>query len=128
MEIFIAAVILVGLCVIGMCFNIIFRKNGKFPDTEISTNVEMRKRGIVCAKEEEMRLWGRKKGTMSCSDCGDCTSGGMGARKAQDADKEETTGKEEILAGEEEVPAKKEGVLAGKKDEKNSREGTNNIN
>lgn len=121
MEIFIAAVILVGLCVIGMCFNIIFRKNGKFPDTEISTNVEMRKRGIVCAKEEEMRLWGRKKGTMSCSDCGDCTSCGIGARKAQDADKEETTGKEEI-------PAKKEGVLAGKKDEKNSREGTNNIN
>ena len=128
MEIFIAAVILVGLCVIGMCFNIIFRKNGKFPDTEISTNVEMRKRGIVCAKEEEMRLWGRKKGTMSCSDCGDCTSCGIGARKAQDADKEETTGKEEILAGEEEVPTKKEGVLAGKKDEKNSREGTNNIN
>ena len=128
MEIFIAAVILVGLCVIGMCFNIIFRKNGKFPDTEISTNVEMRKRGIVCAKEEEMRLWGRKKGTMSCSDCGDCTSCGIGARKAQDADKEETTGKEEILAGEEEVPAKNEGVLAGKKDEKNSREGTNNIN
>ena len=128
MEIFIAAVILVGLCVIGMCFNIIFRKNGKFPDTEISTNVEMRKRGIVCAKEEEMRLWGRKKGTMSCSDCGDCTSCGIGARKAPDADKEEKTGKEEILAGEEEVPAKKEGVLAGKKDEKNSREGTNNIN
>ena len=128
MEIFIAAVILVGLCVIGMCFNIIFRKNGKFPDTEISTNVEMRKRGIVCAKEEEMRLWGRKKGTMSCSDCGDCTSCGIGARKAQDADKEETTGKEEILAGEEEVPTKKEGVLAGKKDGKNSREGTNNIN
>ena len=128
MEIFIAAVILVGLCVIGMCFNIIFRKNGKFPDTEISTNVEMRKRGIVCAKEEEMRLWGRKKGTMSCSDCGDCTSCGIGARKAQDADKEETTGKEEVLAGEEEVTAKKEGVLAGKKDEKNSREGTNNIN
>ena len=115
MEIFIAAVILVGLCVIGMCFNIIFRKNGKFPDTEISTNVEMRKRGIVCAKEEEMRLWGRKKkGTMSCSDCGDCTSCGIGARKAPDADKEETTGKEEILAG--------------KKDGKNSREGTNNIN
>ena len=128
MEIFIAAVILVGLCVIGMCFNIIFRKNGKFPDTEIRTNVEMRKRGIVCAKEEEMRLWGRKKGTMSCSDCGDCTSCGIGARKALDADKEETTGKEEVLAGEEEVTAKKEGVLAGKKDEKNSREGTNNIN
>ena len=91
MEIFIAAVILVGLCVIGMCFNIIFRKNGKFPDTEISTNVEMRKRGIVCAKEEEMRMWGRKKGTQSCSDCGDCTSCGFGAQKTMVGENDENT-------------------------------------
>ena len=37
MEIFVAALILVGLCVIGLGFNIIFRKNGKFPETEIET-------------------------------------------------------------------------------------------
>ena len=52
MEIFVAALIFVGLSVIGLCFNIIFRKNGKFPETEISSNAEMRKRGIRCAKEE----------------------------------------------------------------------------
>ena len=61
-EILIAALVLVGLCVIGLCFNIIFRKNGHFPETEISSNREMRKRGIICAKEEELRLWGRKNG------------------------------------------------------------------
>lgn len=76
MEVLLAAVILVGLCVAGMCFNIIFRKNGKFPDTEISHNKELRKRGIVCAKEEELKIWGRKngKGRPECSDigCGDC--------------------------------------------------------
>ncbi|MCM1176776.1 MAG: hypothetical protein NC308_05530 [Clostridium sp.] len=76
MGILLAAIILVGLCVIGLCFNIIFRKDGRFPDTEISHNKEMRKRGIVCAKEDELRLWGRKNGKAhpTCSDlgCGDC--------------------------------------------------------
>ena len=77
MEILIAAIILVGLCVIGMCFNIIFRKNGHFPETEISSNREMRKRGIRCAKEDELRIWGRRHGkeNPTCSDlgCGDCS-------------------------------------------------------
>lgn len=80
MEILIAAVVLVALCVFGMCFNIIFRKDGKFPETEIEKNVEMRKRGIKCAKEEEMKLWGPKDSEgrpvcdeNSCSSCGaDC--------------------------------------------------------
>ena len=78
MELFIAALLLVGLCIVGMCFNIIFRKDGKFPETEISNNKEMRKRGIRCAKEEEMRLWGNKKGgnvtcdSSACGTCGGC--------------------------------------------------------
>jgi hypothetical protein len=36
----------------------------------------MKKKGIRCAREEEMKLWGknRKKGEFSCDDasCGDC--------------------------------------------------------
>ena len=56
MEILLAALILVGLCVFGLCFNIIFRKDGKFPETEIENNREMRKRGIKCAKEDEIKL------------------------------------------------------------------------
>ncbi len=50
----IAAVVFVALCVVGLCFNILFRKNGKFPETEISRNPEMRRRGIRCVNEEEM--------------------------------------------------------------------------
>ena len=75
-KILLAALVLVGLCVVGLCFNIIFRKNGRFPETEISRNREMRKRGIICAKDEELRMWGRKnrKGQPTCSDigCSDC--------------------------------------------------------
>ena len=61
MKIFLLSLAIVGLCVFGMCFNIIFRKKD-FPDGEISRNKELRKRGIVCAKEEELRLWGKKNG------------------------------------------------------------------
>lgn len=77
MKVFLLSVIIVGLCVFGMCFNIIFRENGQFPDGEISHNKELRKRGIICAKEEELRLWGRKHGkdNPTCSDLG-CTSCG----------------------------------------------------
>ena len=55
MKVFLAAVIFVGLAVIGLGVKIFFR--GKpFPDGEISTNPEMRKRGIKCAKEEELEM------------------------------------------------------------------------
>ena len=53
MEIIIAAVVLVGLCVFGLCFNIIFRENGHFPETEIENNKEMRKRGIGCVQSQD---------------------------------------------------------------------------
>ena len=56
MKVFLAAVVFVGLCVLGLGFNIFFRKDGHFPDTEISTNPEMRKLGIKCAKEEELEM------------------------------------------------------------------------
>lgn len=79
MEILVAAVVLVGLCVFGLCFNIIFRKDGKFPETEIEKNKEMRKRSITCAKEEELKLWGKKgkDGKPECSDdaCASCGAG-----------------------------------------------------
>jgi hypothetical protein len=75
MKVFLLSLVILALCVFGMCFNIIFRKNGKFPDSEISHNKELRKRGIICAKEDELRLWGKKnrKKNPSCSDLG-CTA------------------------------------------------------
>lgn len=68
----------VALCVFGMCFNIIFRKDGKFPEYEVGENKEMRKMGIKCMKQEEAEAAARRRGTgtskiecnESCSDCG----------------------------------------------------------
>lgn len=46
-----------AICIAGMAFNIITKKDGKFPDGEIGTNPNMRKLGIQCAKQEEIALW-----------------------------------------------------------------------
>ena len=60
MKLFLLTLALVALCVLGLCFNIIFRKDGKFPDTEIEHNKPLRKKGIQCAKVEERKLWSKK--------------------------------------------------------------------
>ncbi|MDD2594626.1 MAG: hypothetical protein PHD11_02255 [Bacteroidales bacterium] len=73
MKVLLAAIIVIGICVLAMCVTIIFKKDGKFPDGEISRNKELRKKGIVCAKEEEMKLWGKnKKRQPEHSDCSGC--------------------------------------------------------
>ena len=81
MKVFLATLVLVALCMVGLCFNLIFRKNGHFPDTEIENNENMKKLGIKCAKEEEMALWRKKNpkeipncdGTGGCSSCSSCS-------------------------------------------------------
>ncbi len=49
MEVVLLSLALVGLAVLLLAFNIVFRKK-PFPNTHISHNKNMRKLGIVCAK------------------------------------------------------------------------------
>lgn len=65
MKVFLAAVVFVGLAVLLLGVNIFFF-NRPFPDGEISTNPEMRKRGIKCAKQEEMEMLAARKGGKVC--------------------------------------------------------------
>lgn len=83
MKVFLAAILLIGICVIGMCFNIIFRKNGHFPKTEVHENENMRKLGIKCMKEQEDELFGEKKNNNKiCTDANDsCTECGFYTQK-----------------------------------------------
>lgn len=63
-----------------MCFNIIFRKDGKFPQYDVGANEDMRKIGIRCMKEEDDERFstsGKKKNTTcsgtyssACKGCG----------------------------------------------------------
>lgn len=70
MKVFLAALLLIGFGVIGMAFNIIFRKKA-FPQTDVGSNENMRKMGIRCMREEEDRIWGEKDSRKDIS----CNSG-----------------------------------------------------
>ena len=60
MKVFLLSVLLLLLGVAGMAVTILLKKDGRFPDGEIGHNRELRRRGIVCAKEEELRLWRKR--------------------------------------------------------------------
>lgn len=67
--------VLVLISVFLLSFNIIFKRGGKFPETEVGHNKNMKNLGLRCAKSEERELWGKKgKGiNQGCSSCG-CSS------------------------------------------------------
>jgi len=50
LKITLIAVVLVLLAVLALAVRIIFIKEGKFPETHISRNAEIRRRGIHCVK------------------------------------------------------------------------------
>ena len=60
MRTVLVAILLLALGVAGMAITILVKKDGRFPDGEISHNKELRRRGVICAKEEELRLWRKR--------------------------------------------------------------------
>ena len=60
MKTLLAAIIFVGVAVLLLGVNIFFFHR-PFPSGEISTNPEMQKRGIKCAKQEEMELLAKRR-------------------------------------------------------------------
>lgn len=68
MKLLITATTIVAICIAAMAISILLRKDGKFPDGEISHNGELRSKGIACAKLEETRLWGRKNSGRKADD------------------------------------------------------------
>jgi hypothetical protein len=61
-TILIASLVIVALAFVGLGFNIIFRKNGQFPDTEVGSNPHMKKMGITCAKQDEVKSYRELQG------------------------------------------------------------------
>ena len=60
-TILLVAVVLTGVSFIGLGVNVFFRKDGKFPETEIGQNKAMRKLGITCVKCDEARCYHHDK-------------------------------------------------------------------
>ncbi len=49
-KMFILVSFLVGLALIGLGIGMLIKKDGKFPETHIGRNPEMKKRGIHCVQ------------------------------------------------------------------------------
>jgi hypothetical protein len=60
MKIILLSIVLIAIAFIGLGFNIFFRKDGKFPETEIGQNRHMKKLGINCSKCEESKKTRKK--------------------------------------------------------------------
>lgn len=45
---------------IFLCVNILFKKNGQFPNTHISGNKALTDRGITCAQSQDAQAVSRK--------------------------------------------------------------------
>ena len=52
--------LIIGICFILLAVKIIFVKGGKFPQTHISGNAALRKKGIGCAKSMDREAQQRK--------------------------------------------------------------------
>jgi hypothetical protein len=61
MEIVLLAIGLVGFAFLALGVGIFFRKDGKFPETEVGKNKNMRQLGIYCTKCEEGKKWREAK-------------------------------------------------------------------
>ena len=52
-QILLLTVALIGVAVVLLGVKIFFVKGGKFPNTHIHANPEMKRRGITCARDED---------------------------------------------------------------------------
>jgi len=50
LKLFLVVLVIVALAIVGLATQIIFKKNGQFPETHVGHNKNMRKLGIRCAK------------------------------------------------------------------------------
>jgi hypothetical protein len=71
LKIVILSSILIALSLAGLAFNILFRKNGKFPKYQVGHNKNMAKLGITCVKHDELKCYKKLK-TEAGEGCGSC--------------------------------------------------------
>lgn len=70
LTLLILSVFLIGLSIIGMAIKLLVIKNGRFPVTSVGGNIHLKKKGISCAKHEELREYRNYKKGNPCAGCG----------------------------------------------------------
>jgi len=69
LNLLILSVILLALAMLGMSISILVKKNGKFPVFQIGHNADMRKMGISCVKNEEIKCFKKQLKKKDCTGC-----------------------------------------------------------
>ena len=53
LKIILATLVIVAICIALLCVKILFKKNGRFPNTHVSGSKAMRERGIGCVQSQD---------------------------------------------------------------------------
>ncbi|MBS3771150.1 MAG: hypothetical protein V5A59_04190 [Bacteroidales bacterium] len=69
-KLLLPAILIVAIALIFLGIRMLIQKNGKFPETEIGRNKEMRKLGINCARVEEIKCRREIDQNGGCGSCG----------------------------------------------------------
>jgi hypothetical protein len=67
LKVLILSFILLGIAFLGLAFRILFVREGRFPQTSIGKNKQMRELGITCVKHDELKCY---KSDGSSGGCG----------------------------------------------------------
>ena len=54
LKLLILSIIFISIAAIGFGIRMLIKSNGRFPETHVSRNPEMRKRGITCAQQNDI--------------------------------------------------------------------------
>ncbi len=61
LKVFLYCVLIIAICVAFMSVRVIFKKNGRFVKSHVSSSKAMRERGITCAQSQDFAQRHRKK-------------------------------------------------------------------
>jgi len=53
LKVTILAIIIIAIAFAGLAITLLIKKKGQFPETHVGHNIEMKKKGIVCAKTQD---------------------------------------------------------------------------
>jgi hypothetical protein len=68
-KLLVLSMIFLAIAAVGFGIRMLLKPNSKFPETHISRNPEMRKRGIKCAQQTDVGC-NTTEGFPGCASCG----------------------------------------------------------
>jgi hypothetical protein len=69
LNMLILSVALLSLAMLGLGLNILIKKNGRFPAYRVGHNRDMKKLGITCVKQDELRCPNQRLKENGCAAC-----------------------------------------------------------